>query len=190
MTELCPACTLFLEFQSTWQRLVLMVGRTLKWFHWVVQADLTQVDLWRFKTSSEHVFGLTHKRFYMSFFEALVLATLLPLSNSPSFLYFLGDGRALGDGWARLEGAWCGPLQPGAPHWKWGGVCVLAQNAGMYGLCGSCFLGVCHRPFLRAPVVVGSVLVGFLWGVETWKGISQCWTFRLLPSPDVFIYSF
>lgn len=75
-----------------------------------------------------------------------------------------------------LEGAWCAArLQPGAPHWKWGGVCVLAQNAGMYGLCGSCFLGVCHRP---APPGSqwswGSVLVGFCEGLKTWKGISQC----------------
>ena len=63
------------------------------------------------------MFGLPHKRSYISFFEALYWP-LLPLSHSPSLVHFLGDGRALGDGWARagrclvcgLPPAWCPSL--------------------------------------------------------------------------------
>lgn len=56
-------------------------------------------------------------------------------------LHFLGDGQA-----GKVPGVQA-CLQPGAPSLaesgEVGGLCVLAQCAGMYGLCGTCLLGMC-----------------------------------------------
>lgn len=84
--------------------------------------------------------GLPHKRSYISFYGALH-RPLPHLSYSPFPLHFLGDGQA-----GKVPGVQA-CLQPGAPSLaesgEVGGLCVLAQCAGMYGLCGTCLLGMC-----------------------------------------------
>lgn len=169
MTELCrAACTLFLEFQSTWQRLVLMAGRTLSdSTGWVAGLSLTQVDLWRFKTSQSMCLVWPTKGFTCLSLRPCT-GHFLPLSNSPSLLHFLGDGRALGDGWARAgrclvcgpPPAWCPSLEVGrrvracSKCWNvWALWLMLPGSVPQTGSSG-------------VSVVVGVSPCRLLWGVE------------------------